>query len=544
MDTIPVDLATISAYGPARATIAGAPLSAEELRATVQYWRASLYMSGAMIYLRDNPLLRDKLKPDHVKRRLLGHWGADPGLSLVYVHLNRLIRKYDLDTIYLAGPGHGAPGVLSNRLSGGHVQRGLPRDQRRRGRPAPLLRPLLLPRRHRQPLHAGDARLDPRRRRARLFLSHAYGAAFDNPGPDRGGGRRRRRVGDRAAGDRVAFNKFLNPIRDGAVLPILHLNGYKINNPTILARMPHDEIEAFFRGYGWTPYFVEGSDPRHHAPGDGRDAGHCVAEIRRDPGGGPRQRHGRAPALADDRPAHAQGLDQPDRGRRPQARRKLAGASGADGRCQERSRAAEAARRVDAELQAGRVVRRRTAAATRTLQALAPPGEPADRLESARQWRAAAKAARACRTSATMASRSKSPATARPRTPPALGEFLRDVMRRNMQNFRVFGPDENTSNKLDAIYEAIGKKLWLDEYFPEDADGTELAPRRPRHGNAQRAHAGRHAGRLPAHRPARLLHHLRGVRPRHRFDVQPARQVADDLQRISPGGPRSPRSTC
>ncbi len=114
MDSISADLATISAYGPARATTEGAPLSAEELHATVQYWRATLYMSAAMIYLRDNPLLREKLTPEHVKRRLLGHWGSDPGLSLVYVHLNRLIRKYDLDMIYLAGPGHGAPGVLSN----------------------------------------------------------------------------------------------------------------------------------------------------------------------------------------------------------------------------------------------------------------------------------------------------------------------------------------------------------------------------------------------------------------------------------------------
>jgi xylulose-5-phosphate/fructose-6-phosphate phosphoketolase len=114
MDSISVDLSTISAYGPARSTIAGAPLSADELRATVTYWRATLYMSAAMIYLRDNPLLREPLKPDHVKRRLLGHWGSDPGLSLVYLHLNRLIRKYDLDMIYLAGPGHGAPGVLSN----------------------------------------------------------------------------------------------------------------------------------------------------------------------------------------------------------------------------------------------------------------------------------------------------------------------------------------------------------------------------------------------------------------------------------------------
>src|SRR5450432_2270423 len=114
MDTIPVDLAAISAYGPARSTIAGAPLAAEELRATVTYWRASLYMSAAMIYLRDNPLLREPLKPDHVKRRLLGHWGSDPGLSLVYVHLTRLIRKYDLDMIHRAGPGLGAPGVSSN----------------------------------------------------------------------------------------------------------------------------------------------------------------------------------------------------------------------------------------------------------------------------------------------------------------------------------------------------------------------------------------------------------------------------------------------
>ena len=148
----------LSAFGPARSTVEGAPLTPEELRQLDAFWRACNYLALGMIYLRDNPLLREPLRPEHIKNRLLGHWGASPALSFVYTHLNRVIRARDLDMIFMAGPGHGAPGVLAPRLPGGHLLRGLPGQEPRRGGAAALLQAVLLPRRHRQPLHAGDCR--------------------------------------------------------------------------------------------------------------------------------------------------------------------------------------------------------------------------------------------------------------------------------------------------------------------------------------------------------------------------------------------------
>ena len=234
-----------------------------------------------MIYLKDNPLLREPLDPEHIKNRLLGHWGSDPGLSFIYTHLNRLIKKHDLDMIFLAGPGHGAPGVLSQRLSRRDLLGGLSRQERGRRGHAALLQAVLLPRRHRQPLHARDARLDPRRRRAGLLALARLRRGVRQPRPDR-----RRVVGDGEAetgplATAWHSNKFLNPIRDGAVLPILHLNGYKINNPTILARISRTRSwRRCSRGYGYTPYFVEGSEPESMHQAMAATLEHCVDEIR------------------------------------------------------------------------------------------------------------------------------------------------------------------------------------------------------------------------------------------------------------------------
>src|ERR1700751_3604355 len=245
----------------AKKPITAAPLSPEELRKIDAYWRACNYLCVGMLYLRDNPLLREPLKPEHIKRRLLGHWGSDPGQTLVWVHLNRLIRKYDLNVLYISGPGHGAPAVLANSwLEGVYSEVYADRSQDEEGLRR-FFRLFSFPGgigSHCTPetpgsIHEGGE--------LGYSLSHAYGAAFDNPDL----------IVAVVVGDAESetgplatswhLNKFLNPVRDGAVLPILHLNGYKINNPTIWARVPHDEIEAFFRGTGWTPYFVEGSDP-------------------------------------------------------------------------------------------------------------------------------------------------------------------------------------------------------------------------------------------------------------------------------------------
>ena len=244
------------------------------------YWRACNYLSACMIYLRANPLLREPLKPEHIKRRLLGHWGSDPGQSFVWVHLNRLIRKYDLNVIYISGPGHGAPATLSNSYLEGHYSEIYPQCSQDEQGMLTLFQRFSFPGAlgsHCTPetpgsIHEGGE--------LGYSLSHAYGAAFDNPDL----------IVACVIGDGEAetgplatswhANKFLNPIRDGAVLPILHLNGYKIANPTILARIPRQEVEWLLRGYGYTPYFVEGNDPDTMHQLMAQTMEHCVLEIR------------------------------------------------------------------------------------------------------------------------------------------------------------------------------------------------------------------------------------------------------------------------
>src|SRR5215471_4165468 len=272
---------SISAYGPARSTVQGHPLEPDELRRMQAYWHASLFLSAGMIYLRDNPLLKEPLKPEHIKRRLLGHWGSDPGQNLVWVHLNRVIKQHDLNVMYISGPGHGAPAVLSNSWLEGRYSEVYPDCGQDESGMREFFRRFSFPGgigSHCTPetpgsIHEGGE--------LGYSLSHAFGAAFDNPDL----------IVACVVGDGEAetgplatswhIGKFLNPIRDGAVLPILHLNGYKINNPTLLARISHDEVESLFRGYGWTPYFVEGSDPDSMHQAMAATMEHCVSQIRK-----------------------------------------------------------------------------------------------------------------------------------------------------------------------------------------------------------------------------------------------------------------------
>jgi xylulose-5-phosphate/fructose-6-phosphate phosphoketolase len=237
------------------------PLSDQELRTMNAYWRAANYLTVGQIYLLDNPLLKEPLKIEHIKPRLLGHWGTTPGLNFLYVHLNRIIKKDDLNMIYIAGPGHGGPGIVANTYLEGTYSEYYPNVSQDEEGMKRLFKQFSFPGgigSHCTPevpgsIHEGGE--------LGYSLSHAYGAAFDNPDL----------IVACVVGDGEAetgalatswhSNKFLNPVHDGAVLPILHLNGYKIANPTVLARMNREELQSLFVGYGYKPYYVEGSEP-------------------------------------------------------------------------------------------------------------------------------------------------------------------------------------------------------------------------------------------------------------------------------------------
>ena len=230
------------------------PLDADELDRVHAWWRAANYLSVGQIYLLDNPLLREPLKPEHIKPRLLGHWGTTPGLNFVYVHMNRMIRSLDLDAIYVMGPGHGGPATVANAWLEGTLTEVYPSislDARGMQR---LFRQFSFP--GGVPSHVAPETPGSIHEGGELgySLAHAFGAAFDNPGPRRGVRRRRWRGRDRAIGNQLALEQVPQPRQDGAVLPILHLNGYKIANPTVLARIPDEELTALLEGYGYRPY--------------------------------------------------------------------------------------------------------------------------------------------------------------------------------------------------------------------------------------------------------------------------------------------------
>ncbi len=238
-------------------------LAPEQLRKINAYWRAANYLSVGQMYLYDNPLLREPLKLSHVKPMLLGHWGTTPGQNFIYVHLNRVINKYDLNMIYISGPGHGGPALVANTYLEGTYSEIYPNISQDEAGLKKLFTQFSFPggiSSHVSPQTPGSIHEGGE---LGYSISHAFGAVFDNPDL----------IVACVVGDGEAetgplatawhSNKFLNPVTDGAVLPILHLNGYKISNPTILARITHEELEQLLCGYGWTPFFVEGHEPEH-----------------------------------------------------------------------------------------------------------------------------------------------------------------------------------------------------------------------------------------------------------------------------------------
>ncbi|MEX2547055.1 MAG: phosphoketolase family protein [Chloroflexota bacterium] len=446
------------------------PLSEEEFERIDAYWRAANFLSVGQIYLLDNPLLREPLRPEHIKPRLLGHWGTTPGLNFVYAHLNRVITARDLDAIYVIGPGHGGPATVANAYLEGTYTEVYPNITRDEAGIRRLFRQFSFPGgigSHVTPetpgsIHEGGE--------LGYALSHAYGAAFDNPDL----------VVFCVVGDGEAetgplatswhSNKFLNPRTDGAVVPILHLNGYKIASPTILARISGQELTALFEGYGYQPLFVEGDDPavmhdrmaaaldeamdeitaiQRAARVDGdQSRPRWPMIILRSPKGwtGPKEVDG-LPAegsfrshqvpMSDvrEKPEHLAILERWLRSYRPE---QLFDASGAL-----RSDLADlpprGARRMSANPHANGGL---------LLRDLALP--------DFRDYAVAV----------------ERPATTSSEATKVLGGFLRDIIRRNPETFRLFGPDETTSNRLSPVFE-VTDRAWVAETLPTD---DHLAP--------------------------------------------------------------------
>ncbi|ACC74574.1 phosphoketolase family protein [Paraburkholderia phymatum] len=448
------------------------PLQADELRNMDGYWRACNYLAAGMIYLRENPLLREPLQAGHIKRRLLGHWGSDPGQSFVLVHLNRVIKQRDLNVIFLSGPGHGAPASLAHSYLEGRYSEIYPdRGESEEGM-ARLFKLFSFPGgigSHCTPetpgsIHEGGE--------LGYSLSHGYGAAFDNPDL----------IVTVMIGDGEAetgplatawhSNKFLNPARDGAVLPVLHLNGYKIANPTILARIPHEELEALFNGYGYKPWFVEGDDPDTMHQQMAATLDQCLDEIhaiqQRARQGGDLQRP-RWPMIVLRTPKGWTGPREFG-GHRIEGSWRAHQVPIADPASNEQSlkRVEEWLRSYRPEElfdESGRLVRE--------LRALAPEGPRRISANPHANGGALCKALD-LPAFADYAVDVVTPATRYLSPTDVLGQFLCDVMRRNMTSFRVFGPDETSSNKLTAIYEA-SQKTWLAEVVESDGDGGYLS---------------------------------------------------------------------
>jgi xylulose-5-phosphate/fructose-6-phosphate phosphoketolase len=452
-------------------------LSKEELDGIHAYWRAANYLSVGQIYLLDNPLLVEPLTLEHIKPRLLGHWGTTPGLNFIYVHLNRLIRQHDLNMIYIAGPGHGGPGLVANTYLEGTYSEVYPNISQDVEGMRRLFKQFSFP--GGIPSHVAPETPGSIHEGGELgySISHAFGAAFDNPDL----------IVACVVGDGEAetgplatswhSNKFLDPVRDGAVLPILHLNGYKIANPTVLARISHEELESLFDGYGYKPYFVEGEEPAamHQKMAETLDA--VLAEIEaiqarardkndatrprwpmivlRTPKGwtGPKEVDGQKTegywrshqvplaGLADN-PEHVKLLEQWMRSYRPD---ELFDEEG--GLVPElRALAPSGTRRMgDNPHTNGGLLLKNLRIPDFRDYAIDVPAPGAVTGEATR----------------------------------LLGTFLRDIMKRNMDqaNFRVFGPDETASNRLGALFETTAR-TWVADTLPEDdhlaADGRVM----------------------------------------------------------------------
>ena len=465
-------MAELSTHTPVPESPLQSPLDPETLRKMDRYWSACNYLAAGMIYLRANPLLREPLKPEHIKRRLLGHWGSDPGQSFLLVHLNRLIKKLDLNVIYIAGPGHGAPATLASSYLEGRYSEIYPDRSEDEAGMLRFFRQFSFPGgigSHCTPetpgsIHEGGE--------LGYSLSHGYGAAFDNPDL----------IVTVMVGDGEAetgplatswhSNKFLNPIRDGAVLPVLHLNGYKIANPTILARIPRDELEALLKGYGHQPYFVEGHEHEDMHQKMAATLEHCIGEIRAI------QQKARASGHAE-RPRWPMIVLRSPKG--------WTGPKEVDGHKVEGSWRAHqvpildpATNEASLKLVESWMMRYRpdelfdaSGRLIAELRDMAPVGA---RRISANPH---ANGGLLCKALDMPPFREfgievTAPGASYTSPTEVLGKFLCEVMRRNMTDFRVFGPDETASNRLTAIYEA-SEKTWLAQTEPSDADGGELS---------------------------------------------------------------------
>ena len=444
----------------------------EELLLLDAWWRAANYLAVGMIYLQDNPLLRERLAPHHIKNRLLGHWGSSPGQAFIWAHANRLIRQRDLELIYLSGPGHGAPGVLGPAyLDGSYSEiypdksedlEGLQRFFKQFSFPGHIGS-------HCTPetpgsIHEGGE--------LGYVLSHACGAVFDNPDL----------IAIACVGDGEAetgplatswhINKFLNPISDGAVLPVLHLNGYKIANPTLLARISHQELEQLMRGNGWNPLFVEGHEPEamHRAMAAAMDAAAdqilaIRAEARssgvairpawpmivlRSPKGwtGPKELNGKK--LEGFWRSHQVPLPDPKHDTQQLSM------------LEEWLQSYRPEELFSAE---GKLLPH--------LQALSPLGSR--RMGSSPHGNGGL-LRRKLRLPPIVdyAVAVDAPGQVEAENTAPLGALLRDTIASNPDSMRVFGPDETASNRLQAIYE-VSKKVWMEEFLPEDLNGSELA---------------------------------------------------------------------
>jgi len=443
------------------------PLSREELRKLNAYWRAANYLSVGQIYLYANPLLREPLKLEHIKPRLLGHWGTTPGLNFIYVHFNRLIKKYDLNAIYIAGPGHGGPGMVANTYLEGTYSELYPnitQDEEGMGK---LFKQFSFP--GGIPSHAAPETPGSIHEGGELGYSlvHACGAVFDNP--DLWAccvvGDGEAETGPLATSWHI--NKFINPARDGVVLPILHLNGYKIANPTLLARLSDEELTHFFSGYGWKPYFVEGDEPQrmhqfmagtfdaiveevHSIQNQARRNGHVNRPVwpmivLRSPKGwtGPKEVDGKPVEgtwrahqvpVADLqlKPDHIKILEDWMRSYRPEE------LFDRDGKfiAELAELAPQGNRRMGANPQANGGI---------LLRDLIMPDFRKYAVAVSRPGTEYAEATR------------------------VMGTLLRDVMKLNAgaKNFRVFGPDETASNRLEKLFEVTAKE-WMEPILPVD----------------------------------------------------------------------------
>ncbi|KAK0769430.1 hypothetical protein LTR38_017878 [Friedmanniomyces endolithicus] len=471
--TLTAGQAEWSAYSGTRSTVKDKPLSSDELDKLTRYFHATLYLCLGMLYLKENPLLREPLKREHIKPRLLGHWGSDAGQSFTYIHFSRMVKKYDLDAFVISGPGHGAPGLISNFYLEGVYSETYPNKSEDVEGLQRFFKQFSFPGgigSHMTPetpgsIHEGGE--------LGYSISHAFGAVFDHP----------KTIALTIVGDGEAetgplatswhSNKFLNPVTDGAVLPVLHLNGYKINNPTILARISEDELIKLMQGYGWTPYIVAGSNLEEMHQAMAGTVEKCVEEIlhyqkeAREDGKVYRPRWPMiilrspkgwtAPRKVEDH--YLEGFFRAHQIPLPKVH--------ADN---EQFKILEAWMRSykpdQLFTEEGKLIPE--------LKELPPKGNKRMsanpitnggsirkplKLEDFRKW----------------AIKVTKPGTLMSPSMNTFGEWMADIMKRNPTNFRLMGPDETESNKLSAIY-AVTKKVWMGGYLPEDEDGGNLAP--------------------------------------------------------------------